>query len=50
MIRFDSDYLEGCHPLILERLAASNLEQTAGYGEDPPCARAARLIIVKAKL
>ena len=44
MIRFDSDYLEGCHPLILARLAASNLEQTAGYGEDPHCARAARLI------
>ncbi|NLL37651.1 MAG: low specificity L-threonine aldolase [Fretibacterium sp.] len=44
MIRFDSDYLEGCHPRILERLAATNLEQTQGYGIDPHCARAADLI------
>lgn len=44
MIRFDSDYLEGCHPLILERLAGTNLEQTQGYGLDPHCERAAELI------
>ena len=44
MIRFDSDYLEGCHPRILERLAEMNLEQTPGYGLDPHCARAAGLI------
>ena len=44
MKRFDSDYLEGCLPQILERLAQTNLEQTPGYGEDPHCARAAELI------
>lgn len=35
MYRFDCDYLEGCLPEILERLSATNLEQTVGYGEDP---------------
>lgn len=44
MIRFASDYQEGCHPRILERLVASNLEQTAGYGEDPYCVRARQAI------
>ena len=38
MIRFDCDYLEGCLPEILERLNATNLEQTVGYGEDAHCA------------
>ena len=37
MIRFECDYGEGAHPRILERLAATNMEQTAGYGEDPHC-------------
>ena len=40
MYRFDCDYLEGCLPEILERLNATNLEQTVGYGEDPHCAAA----------
>ena len=40
MIRFDCDYVEGAHPSILEELTRSNLEQTAGYGEDPYCAAA----------
>ena len=44
MIRFDSDYTEGCHPKILEALAATNLEQHPGYGEDAHCARARDLI------
>lgn len=44
MIRFNSDYTEGCHPAILERLAATNMEQTPGYGEDEYCAQAAALI------
>jgi threonine aldolase len=34
MIRFDCDYLEGAHPLILQRLLETNLEQTPGYGDD----------------
>ena len=44
MIRFNSDYTEGCHPAILERLAATNMEQTPGYGEDAYCAAAAEQI------
>ena len=44
MILFESDYLEGCHPKILEALQDTNLEQTLGYGEDPHCAKAAEII------
>lgn len=44
MISFCSDYQEGCHPLILERLAATNLEQTPGYGTDSYCTHAADMI------
>ncbi|UYN90556.1 MAG: aminotransferase class I/II-fold pyridoxal phosphate-dependent enzyme [Anaerolineales bacterium] len=32
--QFFNDYSEGAHPKILERLAASNLQQMTGYGED----------------
>ena len=41
MILFNNDYSEGCHPLILKKLAETNMEQTIGYGLDPHCARAA---------
>lgn len=44
MIRFNCDYSEGAHPVILEKLAQTNLEQTAGYGQDPYCRQAAELI------
>lgn len=44
MYRFESDYLEGCHPSILEKLQKSNFEQCLGYGEDPHCERAAEMI------
>lgn len=44
MKRFDSDYLEGCVPQILEALEQTNLVQTPGYGEDEYCRRAADLI------
>lgn len=44
MIRFNCDYLEGCHPAVLEAIAATNLEQCVGYGLDPHCERAAQLI------
>jgi len=32
---FASDYLEGAHPAIIQRLVETNLEQTVGYGLDP---------------
>ena len=41
MYHFESDYLEGCAPQILDALRNTNLEQTLGYGEDPHCACAA---------
>lgn len=44
MIRFESDYQEGCHPKILQALAATNMEQGPGYGLDPHCERARELI------
>lgn len=44
MIRFNCDYSEGAHSSILEKLAQTNLEQTAGYGLDPYCEKARKLI------
>lgn len=40
MKMFQCDYLEGCHENILKRLAATNLDQTPGYGVDAICAEA----------
>ena len=34
MLHFDCDYMEGAHPLILQRLMLTNMEQTPGYGLD----------------
>lgn len=34
---FQCDYTEGCHPQVMERLVATNLEQSEGYGEDEYC-------------
>ena len=44
MIRFNCDYSEGCHPLILEALNNTNNEQTIGYGCDHYCKEACELI------
>lgn len=44
MIRFDSDYIEGAHPSILDALVRTNFDQTAGYGEDPYCSQARETI------
>ena len=37
---FESDYMEGAHPLILQRLIQTNMKKTTGYGFDPYCDRA----------
>ncbi len=37
MQHFDNDYMEGAHPLILQRLVETNMEKTSGYGEDEYC-------------
>ena len=44
MIQFQCDYNEGAHPFIIKRLTETNMEQTVGYGEDPHCEEARRLI------
>ena len=37
---FDSDYMEGAHPAILEKLLETNMEKTPGYGLDKYSERA----------
>lgn len=37
MISFESDYIEGAHEKILQRLVETNLEQVSGYGSDCYC-------------
>ncbi len=44
MISFNCDYSEGAHPLILERLAATNFDQEPGYGFDSHSEHARELI------
>ncbi len=44
MIRFTNDYGEGCHPAILEAMAAANTEGNPGYSTDPHSAHAHALI------
>jgi len=44
MLTFESDYTEGAHPLILQKLIETNLEQVSGYGHDKYCDNAKKLI------
>lgn len=44
MIFFECDYAEGAHPKILEKMIATNMEQTLGYSEDEYCNQARTLI------
>ncbi len=44
MLHFDTDYMEGAHPEILQRLVETNLEQTVGYGQDDYCREAKQLV------
>lgn len=44
MISFESDYIAGAHPKILERLAETNMECMPGYGGDSYCESARRKI------
>lgn len=43
-LHFDTDYMRGAHPLIMEKLFKTNLEQTPGYGTDEYTERAKKLI------
>ncbi len=44
MIYFNCDYNEGAHEKVLRRLIETNMEQTEGYGCDPYCDAAAKII------
>lgn len=48
MLYFDTDYMAGAHPRIIERLSATNLEMTPGYGNDAYTERAKELILREA--
>lgn len=50
MLNFSCDYLESAHPKVLERVAATNFEQTGCYGLDPHCEAAANLIRTEARV
>ncbi|MDR0630976.1 MAG: aminotransferase class I/II-fold pyridoxal phosphate-dependent enzyme [Holosporales bacterium] len=43
-IEFSSDYNEGAHPKLIEKLVETNMVQTFGYGLDPYCEEAANII------
>lgn len=40
-LSFASDYMEGAHPAVMQRMLETNLERTSGYGTDDYC-RAAK--------
>ena len=44
MFSFECDYLQGCHPKVLEALSATNLVSQPGYGNDIWCHSAAEKI------
>jgi threonine aldolase len=44
MIYFDTDYMAGAHPKVMERLMQTNTEQTVGYGSDHYTQRAKELV------
>lgn len=44
MIEFASDYSEGAHPKILEKIIQTNMIQTPGYGNDIFCEKASDII------
>lgn len=44
MIHFDTDYMSGAHPKVMESLVATNFDQTPGYGTDEYTAHAKELI------
>lgn len=44
MISFGSDYIAGAHPVVLQRLVDTNLENLGGYGSDIYCESAIQKI------
>ncbi|MBR5499083.1 MAG: low specificity L-threonine aldolase, partial [Bacteroidales bacterium] len=44
MIYFDTDYMSGAHPKVMERLLQTNTDQTPGYGTDKYTENAKQLV------
>ena len=44
MIYFDTDYMSGAHPKMMERLMETNTDQTSGYGSDKYTEHAKELV------
>lgn len=44
MLYFDTDYMAGAHPKVMDRLMQTNAEQTVGYGCDHYTLRAKELV------
>jgi len=45
MLNFESDYITGAHPKILERMVETNLQAESGYGRDSFTASAAQKVL-----
>ncbi len=45
MVYFDSDYMVGAHPLVMQRLVDTNMLHTPGYGRDRFTAEARQTIL-----
>lgn len=44
-LHFENDYMAGAHPLVLEELCRTNMDETVGYGADPYSQEARSLIL-----
>ena len=45
MLYFDTDYMAGAHPRVMQRLVETNLEMTQGYGMDRYTSKAKQMIL-----
>lgn len=45
MLYFNCDYMTGAHPEVMRRLVETNMLHTTGYGDDPFCREARKLIL-----
>jgi len=49
MLNFESDYIQGAHPEVLNALVQTNMEPLSGYGVDKYCAAAKEKILAACK-
>ena len=50
MISFASDYIAGAHPVIMQRLLETNMENLSGYGTDQYCTQAKEIILFNVQM